>query len=91
MAGTPLATRLKDLPLVMLRQVTKTSVTVWVALKTSVDVTLTLYDRDTEPGRIILSHPDGAKRTPTAVGKNLFILARRTDQENKIPKFAANG
>jgi hypothetical protein len=83
MAWTPLASRLASLPLVLtgpiLRQVTENSVTVWVALnglninlQTKIDVTLTVYDGDTEPTRRALGN---ATRKATAIGKNLFIVA----------------
>lgn len=76
MAWTSLESRLPHMPLVlagpMLRQVTKESVTVWIALKTKADVTLIIYDGDKAPARRELGR---AKRTPTAIGKNLFIVA----------------
>ena len=76
MAWTSLASRLPQMPLVLagpiLRQVTKGSVTVWVAVKTKADVTLTIYDGDKAPARRELGK---AERTPTAIGKNLFIVA----------------
>jgi hypothetical protein len=77
MAWTSLASRLSQVPLViagpMLRQVTKNSVTVWVALQQKTDVTLTVYDSDTDtPTRKTFGT---ATRTPAAIGKNLFIVA----------------
>jgi hypothetical protein len=56
----------------MLRQVTKDSVTVWVAVKTKTDATLTNYDGDTAPARC---HLGNAKRPRAAIWKNLFIVA----------------
>jgi hypothetical protein len=77
MAWSRLESRLSDLPLViagpLLRQVTPSSVTVWVALKQKTDVTLAVYDGDSElVSRKIYGT---AKRTPTAIGKNLFLSA----------------
>jgi hypothetical protein len=76
MAWIPLAKRLDDLPVILagpiLRQVTKNSVTVWAALLSKADVTLTVFDKDTEPMRRTLGT---AKRTTIAVGKNLHIVA----------------
>jgi hypothetical protein len=89
MAWTPLAGRLSDLPLVLagpiLRQVTKSSVTVCVTLKTNNEIFLTVYDtdKDTPTGKILRT---GARLT-AAVGKNLFIVAARSTEspfENNI-------
>ena len=77
MAFTKLADRLKNLPLVLagpiLRQVTKDSVTVWIALKQSATVTLNVYDSDNPQTRKLLIDP--ASRATTAVGTNLHIVA----------------
>jgi len=68
MAFTKLADRLKNLPLVLagpiLRQVTKDSVTVWIALKQSATVTLNVYDSDNPQTRKLLIDP--ASRVITA-------------------------
>ena len=80
MAWTPLASRLAQVPLViagpMLRQATKNSVTVWVALKQKTDVTLTIYDGDTVTAT--RKTFGTATRAPAAIGKNLFIVAVTT-------------
>jgi hypothetical protein len=71
-----LATRLDDAPVIVagpiLRQVTETAVTVWLALKVPADVTLAIYDRDSGAGRVKLGE---GKRKTTAIGRNLHIVA----------------
>lgn len=76
MAWTSLATRLSSAPLILagpvLRRVTTTSVTVWVAVQTQVNVTLTVYDADSAPLQTKLGT---ATRPAAMIGKNLFIVA----------------
>jgi hypothetical protein len=82
MAWSSLASRIRDIPLVLagpiLRQVTadaatgNCAVTVWVALQQSCDVILTVYDKDQGPTRRTLMQ---GQRETTGVGKNLHIVA----------------
>ena len=75
MAWVKLAGRFNKLPLVLagpiLRKVTPTSVTVWLALKESTGVTLDVHFGDVTVGRVLLS---GFRQT-VHVGKNLHIVA----------------
>src|SRR6266571_5388119 len=77
-----LADRLKQgspnvLPLVLtgpiLRQVTDSAVTVWVAVLWPAKVTLTVYDKDDASADRIMMQ--SAPRTTTGVGHNLHIVA----------------
>lgn len=75
MAWTRIAGSFAGLPLILagpvLRQVTATSVTVWVALKSASTVTLTIFDRDIAGTKLAESPP----RATTAIGTNLHIVA----------------
>jgi hypothetical protein len=71
MAWTKLATRLKDLPMILsgpiLRRVTPTSVTVWLALRERATVKLLVYNGNDKVME--------ATRETTGVGTNLHIVA----------------
>src|SRR5215510_2040539 len=75
MAWEKLTARFNKLPVVLagpiLRKVTPTSVTVWLALKESTGVTLDVHIGDVTIGRKLLS---GFRQT-VRVGKNLHIVA----------------
>jgi hypothetical protein len=85
MAWSPLASRIQNIPLVLagpiLRQVTADAVTVWVALQQSVDVTLTVYDKDRGTARRTMMQ--GVRET-TGVGKNLHIVAVTARAQNAL-------
>lgn len=76
MTWQPLQPRLGGLPLLlagpMLRRVTPTSVTVWVALQQAATVKLTVHDRDHTPRSAVMPE---AGRSTIAVGANLHIVA----------------
>src|SRR5262245_28208597 len=82
MAWTPLASRLNDLPHVLagpvLRQVTPTSVTVWVATRKPGAVVLTVLDGT---GVLLTSEP----RHTVALGTNLHIVAVTTKAPQSGP------
>lgn len=70
--ATNLTSRIAAVPLILcgpiLRRVSATSVTVWVALKRRSDVTLTIYDADTPR---FASTP----ATPSKIGEHLYVVA----------------
>jgi hypothetical protein len=85
MAWTRLATRLESesIPLViagpMLRKVTDSSVTVWLALQKKAEVTLDVYSTDAQVASSLLS----GKRKTVRVGRNLHIVAVTAERGNK--------
>jgi hypothetical protein len=85
MAWSELKNRFDKLPLILagpiLRQVTPHAVTVWVALKQSAQVTLTVYDSDVDFARRTLMVAD---RPTTALGKNLHVVAVTARKDNAL-------
>lgn len=75
MPWTSLKTSLTSKPLVLagpiLRKVTDSSVTVWLALKEKADVTLEIYPADVQVVNVLFS----GQRKTVKVGKNLHIVA----------------
>ena len=75
----------KPLPLVLagpiLRKVTDSAVTVWLALKEKADVTLEIYPTDVQVARVLFS----GQRKTVRVGRNLHLVAVTAQRESKPP------
>lgn len=85
MPWSKLATRLSTCPLIlagpMLRKVTDSSVTVWLALKEKAEVALDVYSTDLQVARSLLS----GKRKTVRVGQHLHIVAVTAERGDKPP------
>jgi hypothetical protein len=91
MARPNLSSRLGAIPLILagpiLRQVTDSSVTVWLALKQNATVSLNVYDTDqTDLVEPLMS---GTLAT-TAIGTNLHIVAATARPQNILTKLTEN-
>ena len=87
MAWNTLARRLGDLPLIIagpiLRKVTDSSVTVWLALKLEekAEVKLDIYPTDVQVASVLFS----GQRKTVRVGRNLHVIAVTAEREGKPP------
>ena len=85
MSWQSLKTTLGSKPLVlagpMLRKVTDSAVTVWLALKEKADVTLEIYPTDVQVASMLFS----GQRKTVRVGRNLHLVAVTAQRESKPP------
>lgn len=88
MAFTSLKDRLPNLPLILagpiLRKVTPSSVTVWLALKEAADVTLLIQKGELHPGQAMFGSP---ATSTISLGSNLHMVCVTARRKSGDPEL----